>query len=213
MLPPTIANNQGALMEGLDFWRLCDEFSVVQAALLIVDEDPAGTQDYIDGWEPHRRPSGYEAAFAALSSSILSSRLPANLQLSDVTEFGEGGTPDWRRTTVKLEDLKAWLAGRGIRPMFFFPDATDGPEYLDSNHPNYAPKLAAAVGAWGAVSADPELLRGKSVKQALLIWLRRNADHYSLTKDDGSPNEQGIEEVAKIANWDTKGGAPKTPGA
>ena len=24
-------------------------------------------------------------------------------------------------------------------------------------------------------------------------------------KEDGNPNEQGIEEVAKIANWDTKG--------
>ena len=34
----------------------------------------------------------------------------------------------------------------------------------------------------------------------------------SLTKDDGNPNQLGIEEVAKIANWSVKGGAPKTPG-
>ena len=45
----------------------------------------------------------------------------------------------------------------------------------------------------------------------MMKWLRRHADQYGLTKDDGNPNEQGIEEIAKIANWDSKGGAPKTP--
>jgi hypothetical protein len=29
-----------------------------------------------------------------------------------------------------------------------------------------------------------------------------------LTKEDGN-NEQAIEEIAKIANWDMKGGAPR----
>lgn len=63
-----------------------------------------------------------------------------------------------------------------------------------------------------AVSKDPELRKGKSVKQALDIWLRLHANEFvGLTKEDGNPNEQGIQEVAKIANWDTKGGAPKTP--
>ena len=51
----------------------------------------------------------------------------------------------------------------------------------------------------------------KTVKQALVIWLRQNANRFGLTKEDGNPNEQGIEEVAKIANWDATGGAPKTP--
>jgi len=46
-----------------------------------------------------------------------------------------------------------------------------------------------------------------------IVWLRQHANEFGLTKEDGNPNEQGIEEVAKIANWDTKGGAPKTPGA
>jgi hypothetical protein len=64
-----------------------------------------------------------------------------------------------------------------------------------------------------AVSKDPELRKGKTVKQALDVWLRLHANEFGLTKEDGNPNEQGIQEVAKIANWDTKGGAPKTPGA
>jgi hypothetical protein len=45
----------------------------------------------------------------------------------------------------------------------------------------------------------------------MIIWLRQHANEFRLTKEDGNPNEQGIEEVAKIANWDTKGGSPKTP--
>src|SRR5215831_19218621 len=53
----------------------------------------------------------------------------------------------------------------------------------------------------------------KSVKQALIVRLRQHANEFGLTKEDGNPNEQGIEDVAKIASWDTRGGAPKTPGS
>jgi len=118
--------------------------------------------------------------------------------------------PDWTLTTVKADDLRAWLINRGIRTGFFFPNATNEPDYLDPNHPNYAPKLAAAIGVWQAVIANPDLLRSKSAKQAMMKWLRQNADRYGLTKEDGTLNEQGIEEVAKVANWSDKGGAPKT---
>jgi hypothetical protein len=62
------------------------------------------------------------------------------------------------------------------------------------------------------VSSDQSALRNKTAKQALMVWLRKNADQFALTKDDGNPNEQGLEDIAKVANWDTKGGAPKTPG-
>lgn len=44
-----------------------------------------------------------------------------------------------------------------------------------------------------------------------MIWLRSHAGRFGLIKDDGNPNESGIEEVSKVANWETKGGAPKTP--
>ena len=96
--------------------------------------------------------------------------------------------------------------------LFLFPLAKRGPDYLSTDHANYSPKLAAATYAWMAISTDPELRRGKSVKQALVMWLRQHANEFGLTKEDGNPNEQGIEDVAKIANWDTKGGAPRTPG-
>src|SRR5580698_4103226 len=65
------------LMETLDYWRLCDELSVIQAALLIVGVDPATNQEWILEWEPHKRPDGFEASFAALKHAILAGRLHA----------------------------------------------------------------------------------------------------------------------------------------
>jgi len=119
---------------------------------------------------------------------------------------------DIELTTIKVKDLRVWLSKRGIKTGFFFPaiDSTR-PDYLDSQHPNYSPKLAAAIEAWSAVIENPELTKAKSVKQTIMVWLRSNAARFGLIKDDGNPNESGIEEVAKVANWETKGGAPKTP--
>jgi hypothetical protein len=34
--------------DALDYWRLCDELSVVQAALLVVGKDPSKLQHRID---------------------------------------------------------------------------------------------------------------------------------------------------------------------
>jgi len=70
-----------------------------------------------------------------------------------------------------VEDLKVWLKGRGVKTGFFFPQAQDTPDFLYQSHKNYAPKLAAAIRAWQAVNADPDLMKGKTVKQALLKWL------------------------------------------
>jgi hypothetical protein len=196
-------------MDTLDYWRLCDELSVVQAALLIVGEDPSETQDYIDQKGAANRPQGYDAAKAALVNAILRKRLSARIVETGDEDFG---APDWHQTTIAVEDLRAWLRSRGFKTRFFFPVPEADPDYLSEFHPNYSLKLAAAIEAWKAVSADAELRRSKTVKQALVTWLRQHANDFLLTKEDGNPNEQGIDEIAKIANWDTRGGAPKSPG-
>lgn len=234
-------------MEKMDYWRLCDELSVVQAALLIVGLDPEKFTDVMN-WQENERPENFSPVLAALSHAVLGGRLPATIRrkawergwdeetgsgeystreveiFSDQNEFPEEAygpkhrgviyraAPDWSLSTILVEDLITWLKGRGFKTGFFFPQAEDAPDYLDKTHKNYALKLAAAIEAWEAVSANPDLIKGKTVKQALLKWLRKNADRFGLTKDDGNPNEQGIEEIAKISNWDSKGGAPKTPG-
>jgi hypothetical protein len=196
-------------LDALDYWRLCDELSVVQAALLIVGEDPSQSQTYIDDVEPRNRPRGYDAATAALINAIRGKRLAAKIVIPE-DENGNKYT-DWHLTTIMLGDLQTWLKSRGIKTGFFFPSPEAAPDYLSQSHDHYSAKLAAAIEAWKAVSSDPDLRVGKTVKQALIVWLRQHANRFGLTKDDGNPNEQGIEEVAKIANWDTKGGAPKMP--
>jgi diketogulonate reductase-like aldo/keto reductase len=98
-------------------------------------------------------------------------------------------------TIVKIDDLKKWLSDKGVQVTFFFPTAK--PDYLDRQHKCYSPKLAAAIRVWEAVTADTALMHGTTAKQAMMKWLRRHADHYGLTKDDGNPNEQGIEEIAQ----------------
>jgi hypothetical protein len=67
------------------------------------------------------------------------------------------------------------------------------------------------VRAWNEVTSSPEALNGKTPKKALEIWLRKHANEYGLTGKDGNPNELGIEEICKVANWRPTGGASPTP--
>jgi hypothetical protein len=116
---------------------------------------------------------------------------------------------EWNFLRVRLETANALRSE--IKGRFGGALGTAQPKavasYLDVAHPRYAPKLAAAVSAWLAVD-DP---KGTSPKKALLTWLRAHSSEFALS-DDGRPNEQGIEECAKVANWHPIGGAPKTPG-
>jgi hypothetical protein len=203
-------------MDSLDYWRLCDELSVVQAALLIVGIDPSAAED-VEEMATARTPEGYKAAKTAISRALMRSDIDG--RISPVSEYDINGNEcgevrdslDINSSWISVESLRNWLRERGFRTGFFFPEETDAPEYLDPLNPRYAPKLAAAVQAWQALH-DPSLLKGKSPKQVLMKWLREHAPDFSLADEDGKPNETGIEEVAKVANWRPTGGAPKTPG-
>lgn len=116
--------------------------------------------------------------------------------------------PIWSQSLVERSDLVAWLEAAGIRTGFFFPMATDAPDYLDPRNPRYAPKLAASVRAWQCVT-DPG---ARSPKQALEKWLREHAAEFGLTDDDGNAVNKAMEECSTVANWQRGGGAPKTPG-
>lgn len=206
-------------MEDMDYWRLCDELSVIQASFLMIDYDPSGCEN-LDNWS--QLPRGYEACFTALKNAVNSGTLPAVIRKNAKDEMNFATQSkilttyfdppiDWHLTTIKVLDLKVFLKDRGVKTGFFFPQSSDDRDYLDENNPNYAPKLAAAIHAWEAVRSDVSRLRGKTPKQALSKFLRENAAHYGLTKDDGNPNESGIEEICKVANWKPEGGAAKTP--
>lgn len=84
-------------------------------------------------------------------------------------------------------------------------DTSRDEAYLNPSHPRYSPKLAAAVKAWLAIS-DPGK---KSPKQALEKWLREHAAELGIANNANQPIQQAVEECAKVANWQPKGGAPK----
>ena len=198
----------------LNLWRLCDELTVVQAALLIAERDPSGTDGYAEGSDMHLRPAGYEAAKNAIANALRRATIDGKLVPLYYSDSNRNWTNaiersvDVAESRVSVESLKKWLMSRGVRTGFFFPVAPDDPDYLDPTHQRYAPKLAAAVGAWLAIE-DP---KGQHPKRALAKWLRENAARFGLSDEEGKPNEQGIEECAKVANWQPGGGAPRTPG-
>lgn len=236
-------------MESLDYWRLCEEFNIVQAALLVVGSNPDFSGD-VEDWSVENRPKGYEAAKTAICTGLRNhvryktelSEIESNQSFGqnevivfrdsdeeanfqelfyrsiegnlvrdhsvNIPKFSEVDVPvELYHSTVNAVSLKKWLRSKGITTGFFFPEPVATLDFLDPTHPRYAPKLAAAVKAWQAV-IDPVK---KSPKQALGKWLREHAAEFDLTNDEGQPIETAIEECSKVANWDAKGGATKTP--
>lgn len=196
--------------DDLDYWRLCDELNIYEATLLTLGFSPGKLLD-VERWDWKKRPRGYEPTKTAIRNALRSGRIRGTVNLEEDFIKGEeqpipGSVALSSR--VEVESLKEWLMSRGFRRGFFFPERVEAPDYLDPNNSRYAPKLAAAVRAWQAVR-DPA---GKHPKQALTKWLREHASEFGLTDDDGKPNETGIEEAAKVANWQPGGGAPRTPG-
>jgi len=174
-----------------------DAYEHGDASFISHDDDWQITEEFYI----KRKPYNEFAEYGIPINSNLPYRIAYNLE------------PDWQKTTIDVEDLRKWLSSRGVKKGFFFPqnDMPDIAPYLDKNNTCYSPKLAAAVNAWEAVSSNPNLQRGKSVKSALEKWVREHAAEFELTDDEGKQNENGIKEVTKVANWDTKGGAPETP--
>ena len=219
-----------------DNWKLCDEFNVIQTAILIIyPEDTTMMQKDVECLDPAERPAGFDAVFSALKSAIMCDKLKACrfswgtrearinevLGPDEVIEAGENfgrdivinRFPDWKRTTIQREDIMEWLLTKNLRPPFFFEQSTTKPAYLDPKNQYYSPKLAAAVRAWEAVTSDPKYRdNGKAPKSNIEKWLTSHAKEFGLVKEDGEINNDAIKnQISKVSNWKTDGGAPRTP--
>ena len=195
-------------MESIDFWKLCDQLTAVQAALLVAGHNPSD-HDGVENWIPKRQPEGYHAARHAIMTAIESNRIEGSLGYCRDEVDGEEYLSA-TATNVDVGSLKQWLKEMGLtHHFFFFPEAKVS-EFLDRDHPRYSPKLAAAVTAWHWLD-DETKLEGKTPKQAVQKWLRKHAAEYGICDDDGKPNESVVDSISQIVNWRTKGGAPRTP--
>ena len=192
-------------MDDLDAWKLAEELSVYQIALLMSGQNPSEILAFYDYWDADLKSSTLPYV-SALKNAVRSKRLKfKEVQNHDQSDI------DWHESTIEIESLIEWLKGRNAQDGFFLSNKEDFPAIADRTSPFYAPKLAAAVRAWTEVTSDPSSHSVKSPKQALEIWLRKHADEYGLTHKDGNPNEQGIEEISKVANWKPTGGVSPTP--
>jgi len=201
-------------MESADFWRLCDHVSIFQAIMLILGYDPSDNHSSNIGYNNAPKPEGYAPLRTALVNAVKSNQIEGIISTehnAHVALYEQEQYIDIDDTVISVESLKNFLKEKGLTECFFFPEGEIFEEYLDKNNPFFAPKLSAAVEAWKAITTNPDLQKGKTPKQALEKWLRENAKKYGLTKDDGTPNETGIQEICKIANWKPEGGASKTP--
>lgn len=198
-----------------EWWKLCEKLEFEQAVLLIIGYDPGNFWHGKYGSNP---PAGYKAVSTALQHAIESKDVVGELVPDEEADFDRIHPA---KSTVQTVSLKAWLTSKGMAQGFLFGGNNTGtPDYINPDHPRYSPKLAAAVQVWQAMQ-DPNLLGKKSPKTAMELWLATNYKRLGLfhEQDDasksksfkaGEPNKTAIEEVAKVANWHTKGGATPT---
>lgn len=200
-------------LDSFDYWRLCDELSVLQASLLTVGINPESREGvYCEDWKPEERPKGYEAAKTAITNALKKQLIEGNVvPLRDYDNDGRSwgtidGSVDIKESTVIVESLRQWLVTRGLKKGFFASVTSEIPDYLNPSNTRYAPKLAAAICAWQSVTNPGK----KSPKQALEKWLREHAAEYGLVDEDGNPVNQAVEDCSKVANWSQTGGAPRS---
>ena len=210
-------------MDEFNYWRLADTFSLVDAAALICGIKPSeirkneyGDQIYFYFSPFEKTPqrdklnNNISAVLKTIKNAVRAKTLPVSHEayLFNSLPSPQGPELNLEETLIDLEDLRNWLASRGFKTDFFFPEGETA-DYLTKEHPKYAPKLAASVRAWQYAIKLPD--NGKTPKQNIDKWLREHASEFGMTDPDGRPIESAIEQCSKVANWETKGGAPKTP--
>lgn len=217
------------MISPIDYWKFQNEFTVIEVSLLIIGANPADHKDI----DEYNCSNEFHAVFSAIKKAITGKNLNAKIICpaervpwghdreseeyfySPHPSYNSGvdikyyKKPDWNLTTVKADDLRAWLLGLNFKPAFFFSETTSEPGYLNKDHSRYSVKLAATVKVWLAMD-DDNLLAGKATKAAITGWLESNYKELGLTHK-GNMNQTGVDECTNVANWNDKGGATKTP--
>ena len=194
------------------YWRIAPQLGIVEVVLLILGLDPQGEYNWVENMDMDRRPQSYNAVRAAIFSALETKQIDGLIHREIETNHNgfavnDSPTVDIFQSYVEIDSLTKWLRSKGMTDNYFFPADDELAAYMNPDHPRYSAKLAATVEAWEAFDEnDPS---PGTAKQKLQKWLRLNAARFGFVDDEGKTRENVIEEIAKIANWATKGGAPK----
>ena len=196
-------------MDRTQRWKLADELTVYQIALLIAGYDPSEFEkDQYYQW-----PEIVKNEISPYLNAVKNAARAEKISMIKYTEDGYNSDDiDWNRSVINVDSLIAWMRSRNFVDGFFISESEEIESISNKNSEFYAPKLAAAVRAWKEVTSNPDALKGRTPKKALEMWLREYADEYGLSNKDSLPNQLGIEEVCKVANWKPGGGVSPTPG-
>ena len=112
-------------MEDFDYWRLNDDLSIIEAALLVIGEDPGKLAPDVEKHVAQNQPRGYMAARNGIAGGLRKGLITGNLMpLDDVDWNGNvvgeiHGSTDFAYSRVDVESLKQWLLNRGILSSLF----------------------------------------------------------------------------------------------
>ena len=203
----------GEITNEFEIFKLSESLTIWEAAILLLGKKPSKVLtredergNFSTTWEefePHVV-SDIDGSYQALKKAIIDAvrsdhiMLSESIRADDVNEYYR----------IRVSSLKNWVKTKGFKCDFFnISEIMDQP-YLDQDHPHFSLKLYAAVKVWMEFK-DAEI-EGESPKSTIKNWLSGHAVDLNLVYD-GKSNKSAIEEVAKIVNWETKGGAPRTP--
>lgn len=208
-----------------DMFKLLDILSIEDASAMIAGVSPdcvqknwSGDEEYtylnISADHPKNANEVFSVCMSSLKNAIRLGKLKADIVVDkgvvEVTK--QNIQSDWlakneidtKKTTIERADLKEWLEKRDVYPSTLFP-TNPKTSYMNKEHPNYSPELAACVASW--TEAQTANMQGQTIKQYLEQWLRDNAHLYGVTT---AKDAKKFTELASIPNWDKTGGRAKS---
>jgi hypothetical protein len=203
----------------LDLWRKCPYLTVDEAMNLILGFVPG--KYWFDYMSESKMPSKAVPVYKALIKAIREFGLclyfngteatdEATLNRLNVVSYDEYlHSCWWHEGKIRTEDLKNWLRREGFPSAFFEIKPANIPDYMNKDLEEHSYKLAAAIEAWEYFYTHGLTNPKKSLKENIEDWLTENANRLNLLYNK-KVSQTAIEEIAKIVNWKTEGGAPKS---
>lgn len=190
-------------------WKSLDRYTIREIVLLMQGVDPSDVnifEENIDRSPPPNSQIYLNMFIRAVDDDEISHYHVKHEYIP--TGYGADAV-DYLNTLIKREAIESYFKQKNIQDHFFNTGDVVMKAYQDKSSPFYAPKLAAAIAVWEALTNNVDLLKKTSPKKAAQKWLSEHAEELDILYK-GEINKTASEEIAKIVNFEEQGGVPKT---